>query len=321
MKIGIIGTGLGPIVTSKELDELFFGTSTINRKNPLEEAMDKLLNEVKRGEAKTIILDSLGDIVEEIEKAAIGKYNSAPICFDIQSITANHKKNAFTVVWGDGSHTMIHLQPGDIWDDEKALAMCFVKHMMGDTGSFNDIFTKEMPAKIKHIGKIEPIEEKHECKCDTPCEDCSGKKEDSSADMSKKLNKVTEKTIKAKNAFGISKETTDELAKAAKKADASLKNMIEQLTGETVNTNNVKHAVPYKVYIRIGNKSHYDSEHFTIEALRKRIHEIAEEFYGKKPYYYRTWLGNSGRMMIDFGHHSQFIEVEGITPSEYAKNQ
>jgi hypothetical protein len=90
MKIEIIGRGP---MTPAQLDEILFGTSTINRKNPLEEAMNKLTNEMKHCDEK--------------------KYK-APICFDIQSITANHKKNAFTVVWGDGSHTMIHLQPGDV---------------------------------------------------------------------------------------------------------------------------------------------------------------------------------------------------------------
>lgn len=155
MKIEFIGHG--PIFTPAQLDEIFFGTSNTNKKDPIEEARDKFINEGK-------------------QKDTIGKYKSKPICFDIQSITANHKKNAFTVVWADGSHTIIHLQPGEVWDNEKALAMCFVKHMMGDKSSFNDIFTKEMPAKIKHIGNIEPVEEKPECKCDTPCEDCSGKK-------------------------------------------------------------------------------------------------------------------------------------------------
>ena len=73
------------------------------------------------------------------------------------------------------------------------------------------------------------------------------------------------------------------------------------------------------MFIRISGKTYYDSEHPTIESLRARVHEIAVELYGRKPYYYRTWM-NGDRMMIDFGHYTQFIEVEGITPSEYAKN-
>ena len=311
MKIEIIGTGMGPILSNQKLDELFFGTSTLNKKNPLEEAMDKLLDEVRRGEAKTIMLDSLGDITEEIEKDAVGKYSGKPICFDIQSIIANHKKNAFTVVWGDGSHTIVHLQKGDVWDDEKALAMCFVKHMMGDKGNFNDIFTEELPAKLKTI-PAEPVPEKA-CDRDGTCEKCECKAE------AEKFIEEIEALKKEKNAFGFNKQTATELSKAANKASNSLKEMIDALTGETVGVD-VKPVNIYKVFIRISGKSHFDSEHLTIESLRERVHEIAEEYYGRKPYYYRTWIGDNGRMIIDFGHYSKFIEVEGITPSEYAKN-
>lgn len=78
--------------------------------------------------------------------------------FQIHTILANHKKNAFTVAWADGTHTVIHLQEGDTWDNEKALAMCFVKKLMGNKGSFNDIFTEEMPKKLKEIPTETPAE-------------------------------------------------------------------------------------------------------------------------------------------------------------------
>lgn len=75
--------------------------------------------------------------------------------FEIQTILANKKKGVFTVVWMDGTNTMIHIQDGDTWDDEKALAMCFVKKLHENKGKFNDIFTKVMPEKIKYIGRNE----------------------------------------------------------------------------------------------------------------------------------------------------------------------
>ena len=97
--------------------------------------------------------------------------------------------------------------------------------------------------------------------------------------------------------------------------------MINALTGEaTSKTSKVESTPLYRVFIRISGKSHHDSDFTSIEALRERVHEIAEEHYGRKPYYYRSWMGDSGRMIIDFGHYTQFIEIEGITPSEYAKN-
>lgn len=312
MKIEIIGTGMGPILSSKKLDELFFGTSTINKKSPLEEAMDKLLDEARRGDVKTVVLDSLGDVMEKIEKDAIGKYNGASICFDIQSITANHKKNAFTVVWGDGSHTIIHLQKGDVWDDEKALAMCFVKHMMGDTNSFNDIFTTEMPAKIKRIGKVEPVEEKHERHCATPCEKCTCGE--------------TMATGGCTGGFSIEKDPVEKTKEAIKKAGASaervdkavdtLAEMVDNfLRGGTEKASTKK----YKVFSKSGYTMTPAGEYETAKLAKARITELAKELWGSKPYYYRVWTEDD-KLVIDFGSYIKFIVVEGMTMDEWAKN-
>lgn len=278
MKIEIIGTGMGPILSSKKLDELFFGTSTINKKSPLEEAMDKLLDEAKREDKK--------------------KYK-APICFDIQAITANHKKNAFTVVWGDGSHTIIHLQKGDVWDDEKALAMCFVKHMMGDTGSFNDIFTTEMPAKIKHIGKVEPVEKKHECHCDTPCKDCSCHAE---------AEKTAEVSVNA---------VLNKMGTMAEKANAAMKELINELAGEPVKIKR------YDLFLMdpCGDKTEIyhqgtDEEiHKAMRAYRMKHYPILEA--NRTPY--RVWMIKDS-LMVDFGAGSYFM-VPGMDHDTFVKGK
>ena len=302
MKIEIIGRG--PI-TPARLDEILFGTSTINRKSPLEEAMDKLIDEVKRGEAKTIVFDSLGDIMQEVEKDAIGKYKSKPICFDIQSITANHKKNVFTVVWGDGSHTMIHLQKGDVWDDEKALAMCFVKHMMGDTGSFNDIFTAEMPAKIKHIGKVEPVEEKCDCECSGrreegihSCKDCSCHAE---------VEKLGEASVAALN----------KMNEAAKKADVAMKKMINKLLDEPVKVQR------YDLFLMdpCGDKTEIYHQG-TDEEIHKAMRTYRMKHYptleaNKTPY--RVWMIKDN-LMVDFGAGSYFM-VPGMDHDAFVKGK
>ena len=237
--------------------------------------------------------------------------------FAIRSVLSNRKKNAFSVVWMDGTTTVVHCQPGDEWDDEKALAMCFTKKALGNKGNFNDKFNDALDNKMKVI-PADPAPEKA-CGCDGTCEKCECKVDPEVTTEAEKFIEEIEALKKRKNAFGVSKQTADELTKATIKADKSLKEMIDALTGETVAVD-VKPVNIYKVFIRISGKSHYDSEHLTIESLRARVHEIAEELYGKKPYYYRSWMGDNGRMIIDFGHYTQFIEVEGITPSEYAKN-
>ena len=98
---------------------------------------------------KIAIIDGTSTIAEKVEEKVVDESKK----FEIKNILANHEKNAFTVVWADGTNTVIHLQEGDKWDDEKALAMCFVKKLKGNKGAFNYIFTEEMPAKLKTINK------------------------------------------------------------------------------------------------------------------------------------------------------------------------
>ena len=249
--------------------------------------------------------------------------------FAIRSVLSNRKKNAFSVVWMDGTHTTVHCQSGDKWDDEKALAMCFTKKALGNKGNFNDKFNDALDNKMKTIHTPESAKElilaeekfvyakKKECDCDNTCTECKCK-EESFADAAEKLQSTCAKTEDLKNAFGINKQTATELGKAANKASNSLKEMIDALTDES-DKEKPEPAHTYKVYIKTGGESLFDSNIYSIEALRKRVHALAEEHYGKKPYYYRTWM-NGDRMIIDFGHYTQFIEVEGITPDEYAKN-
>ena len=290
MKIEIIGHG--PI-TPAQLDEILFGTPTINKKNPLEEAMDKLMNEVKRGDERKLI--------NEVKRGDEKKYNGAPICFDIQSIMANHKKNAFTVVWADGSHTMIHLQPGDVWDDEKALAMCFVKHLTGDTGSFNYIFTEDMPAKIKHIGKVEPVEEKHECKCDTPCEDCSCKKEDPFAGVVEDLKKA---------GAAANKSVTDVIG-----LSAEIEGFLKRLAEEPVEIKryNLLLVEPDGTEKEICYNCTDGEIHKAMRAYRMKHYPILEA--NRTPY--RVWQRDDS-LFVDFGAGSYF-KVPGMDHDTFVK--
>ena len=250
--------------------------------------------------------------------------------FEVQSVLSNEKKLAFTVVWTDGTHTTVHLQSGDKWDDEKALAMCFTKKALGNKGNFNDKFNDALNNKMKVIpaDPADPEPEKA-CDCDNTCKVCECKMTVASVGENRNGSCLTEEAIanasteeivfkKPTNAFGLSKQTADELAKATVKANNSLKEMIDALTGET--TPKTDKTPLYRVFVRISGAYHRDCDFTSIEALRKRVHELAESIYGQKPYYYRTWMGDNGRMIIDFGSYSKFIEVEGITPSEYAKN-
>lgn len=287
----ILGTEMGPIVLSNE--ERQKGLPDINslfdmyfNKHLAENLMEHAKNEPARCE------EMVSKVVDAIAENESKKYQ-------IQSITANHKKNAFTVVWGDGSHTIIHLQKGDVWDDEKALAMCFVKHMMGDTGSFNDIFTEEMPAKIKHIGKVEPIEEKHECKCDTPCKDCSCHTE---------AERAAEASVKA--AF-------NGMANAAKEVNVAMKKMIDELTSEPVKVQryNLFLIDPCGDATEVYHQGTDDEIHKAMRAYRMKHYPILEA--NGTPY--RVWQ-KCNSLYVDFGAGSYFM-VPGMDHDTFVKGK
>ena len=54
----------------------------------------------------------------------------------------NKKKGVTTVIWSDGTVTMVSQHPEDEWDKEKALAMCFMKRAYDNRGCFNEELKK-----------------------------------------------------------------------------------------------------------------------------------------------------------------------------------
>ena len=103
--------------------------------------------------------------------------------FAVRSVLSNRKKNAFSVVWMDGTTTVVHCQAGDDWDDEKALAMCFTKKALGNKGNFNNKFNDALDNKMKII-PAEPAPKKA-CNCDGTCTECKCKEESKSAKIYK----------------------------------------------------------------------------------------------------------------------------------------
>lgn len=49
---------------------------------------------------------------------------------------------ATIVFWSDGTKTVVKCHPGDKFDPEKGLAMAIAKRMLGNTGSYCNIFKK-----------------------------------------------------------------------------------------------------------------------------------------------------------------------------------
>lgn len=45
-------------------------------------------------------------------------------------------------LWCDGSKTIVRCQQGDVFDKEKAVALCYMKKVLGNRGSFNETLKK-----------------------------------------------------------------------------------------------------------------------------------------------------------------------------------
>ena len=210
------------------------------------------------------------------------------IRFEIKCVLSNREKGVFTVKWTDGTVTMVTCQPGDDWDDEKALAMCFMKKALGNKGAFNDVMRDALdkmtviPKKKKVVPAVAPAE------------------------------------TKAQSEFS---ETMKKLQSHAAKAGKDLKEAISKLLNENTKKNEKpnqekveKHT--YSVYLRTLTTD-IPAGHFgDKDATKEFIKKLAYEQLGEKPYYYRVWE-DCGRLHIDFGSHTRFIEVEGMASQEW----
>lgn len=57
-----------------------------------------------------------------------------------KQIISNESKRTICVVWKDGTRTVMKCHPEDEWDEEKGIAMCFMKKMFDNRGCYYDTF-------------------------------------------------------------------------------------------------------------------------------------------------------------------------------------
>lgn len=57
-----------------------------------------------------------------------------------KKIIVNEARETVCVLWKDGTKTIMKPQPGDKFDPEKGIALCFMKRSYGNRGCFNDAF-------------------------------------------------------------------------------------------------------------------------------------------------------------------------------------
>lgn len=57
-----------------------------------------------------------------------------------KQVVVNKSKRTICVVWKDGTHTIMKCHLEDEWDEEKGIAMCFMKKMFDNRGCYYDTF-------------------------------------------------------------------------------------------------------------------------------------------------------------------------------------
>ena len=230
--------------------------------------------------------------------------------FAIRSVLSNRRKNAFSVVWEDGTTTVIHCQSGDEWDDEKALAMCFTKKALGNKGNFNDKFNDALDNKMKIIPGSAGIIAEKECDCDSTCRVCECKMTVASVGENRNGSYLTEEAI----ANASTEETIKRVEQSAEKTEKTFENMVKELAGSV----ETKKEESYELYL-VGTFTNTKNlvHRGTLSELRDFIRHYARK--GSFGYYFRTWNADGG-MYLDYGSYSQYFFIPGMTNSEYSKN-
>lgn len=227
----------------------------------------------------------------------------------IRSILANHKKNAFTVAWDDRTATTIHLQEGDTWDDEKALAMCYVKKLMGNKGSFNDIFTQELPKKLKVIKTEKELEiEEFQRQMDRVQKAINSFT--SACDAAS--NETLRSPINGQIELDITPEKTDNTEKAVETTNAFIEKICE-LCDKPQTEKRTYDIYEYDTFSK--NKKLIYTRIDSIE----RLHELVKQYAKTNHFglYYRTWNTTDGGMFIDYGSYRTYLYIPNMTNSEY----
>lgn len=57
-----------------------------------------------------------------------------------KQVVVNKEKHTICVVWKDGTKTVMKPHPNDEWDEEKGIALCFMKKMFDNRGCYYNTF-------------------------------------------------------------------------------------------------------------------------------------------------------------------------------------
>ena len=240
--------------------------------------------------------------------------------FAIRSVLSNRRKNAFTVVWEDGTTTVVHCQSGDEWDDEKALAMCFTKKALGNKGNFNDKFNDALDNKMKVIKSEKKVVE----------EEIGIWKETFNtgyANISYGVSTIADRVDEVEKRVDNVEKTVDDIktdikkvGTAAETASDSFSKLVGVLAGASGSTPDpFEDVAKYKVYLY----NLYSTDK-SLLAEGKKLIELPKFLSAEQkkriryPGYTRYWSDKTG-LYLDYGSHSYYFFVPGLTTEEYSR--
>lgn len=70
--------------------------------------------------------------------------------FGIEKVIFNEEKGVTVVKWKSGDVTKVHCAENDAWDEEKALALCVMKHLCHDRSYYNDYLREWIKNAERH---------------------------------------------------------------------------------------------------------------------------------------------------------------------------
>ena len=109
------------------------------------------------GKSYSIVADKVTTYNSPVTVVKINKYNynsswrkitkatpinSARPKDGLNKVIFNEEAGVTVALWYDGSKTIVHCQQEDVFDKEKAVALCYMKRALGNRGSFNETLKK-----------------------------------------------------------------------------------------------------------------------------------------------------------------------------------
>lgn len=98
----------------------------------------------KNGREMIVFMKNIHQSVDELPEITghildVGSIRTYPYD-NIERVIFNDP--ATIIYWKDGTKTVVKCQQGDVYDDEKGLALCIAKKYFGNKSNFNNVFKK-----------------------------------------------------------------------------------------------------------------------------------------------------------------------------------